>query len=116
MIGIFDIVISYVNEITQNSGGTLMAKESGVKELQSECDILDEIFCDNGGMSVSVDICESGDIEISMVLACFSANKYNQSYFDLIDRCSSFSVCNTDTNDLKITFILGVAVFEYNAV
>ena len=63
----------------------------------------------------SVSIGDNGEIIVAMVLSCFSANKYNQSYFDLMSMCSSFSVSNTANNDLNISFVLSTIVFEYNS-
>lgn len=115
MIEIFDIVYSYINDIIQSSGGTIRSNELRMTEIKSSCEILDEIFYDNGGTSVSVSIGENGEITVTMVLSCFSANKYNQSYFDLMSMCSSFSVSNTANNDMNISFVLSAIVFEYNS-
>ncbi len=102
---IYNIVSSYIESSPAVCEGHKMIDENSMSILSDYCSVLDEIFDSCLGSSITVDLVDDDMVSIQMVLAAFSANRFNQQYFDLIERAVSFTVSNTKNAELDIKFV-----------
>ena len=105
MVSTFDIVSSYIENANMADGAKHTINEESMDILADYCGVLDTIFDECMGSSVTVDLLDGGLVSIEMTVAAFSANRFNQSYFDLIERAVFFTVTNTARNELDIKFV-----------
>lgn len=103
---IFDIVDAVITNIDDVRNGLKKIDSEKFDILREYCDVIDTILSDYDGSksSVSVDP-DTNYVTISIEVVVFSANRFNQSYFDIIERSISLTVSNANNGNVEMEFV-----------
>lgn len=103
---VFDVVDAFIAGLDDVCTGVTMVDSDKVDILREYCDVIDIILSECGGCKSSVSIePRTNNISISIEVAVFSANRFNQLYFDLIERSVSLTVFNANNGNVGIKFM-----------
>lgn len=102
---VFDIVNGFITNYDAVLDCSVSIDNEKLDILREYCGVIDEILAYYGGRCVNVSIDkETNFVVLSINVDAFSANRFNQSYFDIIERSISVTVFSVDNGMVGIRF------------
>lgn len=107
MIKCYDVVSMVTDEATAQFGSLWKVNENRQNELKHNCELIDSLSQECGGISYEVDI-DDITMEISVAMECdeLVVNDKDSVFYKLLERVKGLKFGSTDEN-LCIKFVFG---------